>query len=217
MAFTDRIIAPEPPNLPLAPNEYGRPYHDQHSNVLRLFFNRLFNALTALFGPNGARFLDAPHALLMSDQDQTNPSTTAANTLTYNQSVIAQGIEVRNGGELWFSYPGQYLVTFTLQVSNRDNAEHLFEVWAAYNGTNYPLSNTRFDVPERKNVSQWGHVVPAITGIFTVTDPNDDYLSIKWWSDSTLVFLEHYAENTTPTRPAIPSVILTINFVSRLP
>jgi hypothetical protein len=206
-----------PPALPLAPQSYGVQFMDQLTNVMRLYFTRVSGIFNSLLGVNGGTALQNPHALLMSDQDQTNPSTTAANTLTYNQSVIAQGIEVRNGGELWFSYPGQYLVTFTLQVSNRDNAEHLFEVWAAYNGTNYPLSNTRFDVPERKNVSQWGHTAPAITGIFTVSDPSADYLSIKWWSDSTLVFLEHYAENTTPARPAIPSVILTVNFVSRLP
>jgi hypothetical protein len=217
MLVTDKLIAPEPPNLPLAPAEYARPYHDQHSNVLRLFFNRLFNALTALFGPDGARFLSAPHAMLMSDQDQTSGGTTVANTITYNQPVITQGVEVRNGGELWFDAPGQYLVTFTLQVSNRDNAEHLFEVWAAYNGSNFPLSNTRFDVPPRKNATDWGHVAPAITGIFTVTNPDSDYLSIKWWSDSALVFLEHYAAGTAPTRPEIPSVILTVNFVSRLP
>jgi hypothetical protein len=31
------------------------------------------------------------------------------------------------------------------------------------------------------------------------------------------VFLEHYAAGVTPTRPEIPSVIMTINFVSRLP
>jgi hypothetical protein len=29
--------------------------------------------------------------------------------------------------------------------------------------------------------------------------------------------LEHYAAQTTPTRPEIPSIIMTINFVSRLP
>lgn len=205
------------PNLPLAQPEYGRQYQDQLNNVLRLYFNLIDSSVNGVIGTNGGAFIQTPHAMLMSNQDQTSAGTTVANTITYNQPVIQQGIEVRNGGEIWFEKAGNYLVTFTLQVSNRDNAEHLFEVWAAYNGTNYPLSNTRFDVPARKNVSQWGHVVPAITGIFTVEDPDNDYLSIKWWSNSTLVFLEHYAAGTSPARPEIPSVILTVNFVSRLP
>lgn len=207
----------EPPALPLATDQYARPYQDQLNNIQRLFYNRLTQSHNALLGIDGATNLQTPHALLMSDQDQTNAGVTSANTLTYNQAVITQGIEVRNSGELWFDAPGQYLVTFTLQVSNRGNAAQEFEVWAAYDGSNYPLSNTRFDIPARKSGSIWAHIVPAITGIFTVTNPDTEYLTIKWWSGSTDVFLEHYPEGTSPTRPAIPSVIMTVNYISRLP
>jgi hypothetical protein len=211
------INSPPPPRLPDAPPQYQGGTMAGFINVLRLYFNRLSGVLSALFGTDGAIELQTPHAMLMSDVDQTSGGTTVANTVTYNQPVILQGIEVRNGDEIWFEKPGQYLVTFTLQVTNRDNQDHLFEVWAKYNGTNYPLSNTRFDVPQRKSASEWGHIVPAITGIFTVEDPTNDYLSIAWWSDSTLVFLEHYAADTSPDRPEIPSVILTVQGVSRLP
>jgi hypothetical protein len=206
-----------PPRLPSAPSQYEQRFHDQHSDVLRLYFNQLNNAVATVLGTDGAAYLQTPHAMLMSDQDQTSAGITSANILTYNQPVITQGVEVRNGGELWFEQPGQYLVTFTLQVSNRSNAVQEFEVWAGFNGSNYPLSNTRFDIPARKSSDIWAHVVPAITGIFTVSDPSAEYLTIKWWASSVDVFLEHYAANTNPTRPAIPSVIMTINCVSRLP
>ena len=190
---------------------------DNLNNVLRLYFNRLTNLINALLGTNGGVYLQNPHAMLMSNQDQANASITGANILTYNQPVIAQGVEVRNGGEIWFEKTGQYLVTFSLQVTNRSNAAQEFEVWAGYNGSNYPLSNTRFDIPARKSGSVWSHIVPAISGIFTVQNPDTEYLTIKWWASSTDVFLEHYAAGTSPTRPEIPSVILTVNFVSRLP
>ena len=206
-----------PPRLPSAPVQYEPRFHDQHSDVLRLYFNQVNNAVATVIGPNGAAYLQTPHALLMSDQDQTSAGITSANTLTYNQPVITQGIRVENTDEIWFEQAGQYLVTFTLQVSNRSNAVQEFEVWAAYNGTNYPLSNTRFDIPARKSSDIWAHVVPAITGIFTVSDPSAEYLTIKWWASSVDVFLEHYGTNTNPTRPAIPSVIMTINCISRLP
>jgi hypothetical protein len=211
------INSPPPPRLPDAPPQYQGGVMAGFINVLRLYFNRLSGVLSALFGTDGAIELQMPHAMLMSDVDQTSGGTTVANTVTYNQPVILQGIEVRNGDEIWFEKPGQYLVTFTLQVTNRDNQDHLFEVWAKYNGTNYPLSNRRFDVPQRKSATEWGHIVPAITGIFTVEDPTNDYLSIAWWSDSTLVFLQYYAADTSPDRPEIPSVILTVQGVSRLP
>jgi hypothetical protein len=207
----------EPPALPLSPGDYNRPYQDQLNNVHRLFYNRLTNITNTLVSRNGGAYLQMPHAMLMSDQDQSSGGTTVANQLSFNQPVITQGIEVRNTDEIWFELPGQYLVTFTLQVTNRDNAEHVFEVWAGFNGSNYPLSNTRFDIPPRKSSDVWSHIVPAITGIFTVTNPDTDYLTIKWWASSTDVFIEHYAAGTSPTRPEIPSVIMTINFVSRLP
>jgi hypothetical protein len=222
MATNPRALSidnPQPPRLPDAPGDYNRSFVDNLTNILRLYFNRLSNLLNVLTGENGAIELQTPHAMLMSDQDQTNPSITGANIVSYNQPVITQGIEVRgdNNDQIWFEKTGQYLVTFSLQVTNRSNAAQEFEVWAGYNGSNYPLSNTRFDIPARKSTEVWSHIVPAVSGIFTVQNPDTEYLTIKWWASSTDVFLEHYPVNTSPTRPAIPSVILTVNGVSRLP
>jgi len=154
-----------------------------------------------------------PQAMMISDQDQTNASITAENLLTF-APAFSNGITVESGSRIKVPCAGQYLVTFTLQVTNRTNTAAEFEVWAKDTGVNYPLSNTRFDVPARKSASIWSHIVPAITGIFTVDDPTNDYLQGAWWSDNLNVFIQNYAAGTSPTRPAIPSVILTINFVS---
>ena len=154
-----------------------------------------------------------PQAMMISDQDQTNASTTGENLLTF-APAFSNGITVESGSRIKVPCAGQYLVTFTLQVTNRTNTAGEFEVWAKDTGVNYPLSNTRFDVPARKTSSIWSHIVPAITGIFTVDNPINDYLEVAWWSDNLGIYLEHYAAGTSPTRPAIPSVILTINFVS---
>jgi hypothetical protein len=215
MARIDLTPPPRLPDPPPAGVNVG--FFTAFSNVLRLYLSRLYSAVAVLFGTNGGTSLQNPHAMLMSNQDQANPSITGANILTYNQPVITQGVEVRNNGEIWFEKTGQYLVTFSLQVTNRSNTTQEFEVWVGYNGSNYPLSNTRFDIPARKSGSVWAHIVPAISGIFTVQNPDTEYLTIKWWASSTDVFLEHYAAGTSPTRPEIPSVILTVNFVSRLP
>jgi hypothetical protein len=210
---------PPPPRLPDPAPQYETSWARTMANVLRLYFNRLFGVLQALLGANGGTALQMPHAMLMSDQDQMSAGTTVANQLKFDTPVILQGIEVKgvNNDEIHFSKPGQYLVSFSIQVTNRSNADQLFEVWAGFNGQNYPLSNTRYDIPPRKSSSVWAHIVPAITGIFTVTDPDNDYLTIKWWASSTDVFLEHYSAQTSPDRPEIPSIIMTINFVSRLP
>jgi hypothetical protein len=209
----------DPPALPLGPAEYNRPYQDQLNNIQRLFYNRLTNNVNSLLGRDGATYLQTPHAMLMSDQDQMSGGTTVANQLQFDTPVILEGIEIKgvNNDEIHFSKPGQYLVSFSIQVTNRSNAEQLFEVWAGFNGQNYPLSNTRYDIPPRKSSTVWAHIVPAITGIFTVSDPDNDYLTIKWWASSTDVFLQYYPAQTSPDRPEIPSIIMTVNFISRLP
>jgi hypothetical protein len=158
--------------------------------------------------------ISLPQAMLISNLDQDLTSTTTEELLTYDVVALSNGIRVVDNSKIYVPCSGQYLVTFTLQVSNRSNAAQEFEVWAKDTGVNYPSSRTRFDIPARKSGSIWSHIVPAVTGIFTVNDPSTNYLEIAWWASSTNVFLEHYAAESTPTRPEIPSVILTINFVS---
>lgn len=158
--------------------------------------------------------ISLPNAMLISEVDQDLTSTTTEELLTYDVVALSNGIRVVDNSKIYVPCAGQYLVTFTLQVSNRSNAVQEFEVWAKDTGVNYPSSRTRFDIAARKNSSTWAHIVPAVTGIFTVNDPSTNYLEIAWWASSTDVFIEHYAAESTPTRPAIPSVILTINFVS---
>lgn len=155
-----------------------------------------------------------PHAMLLSNVDQANAGITRENLLTYDTVALSNGIRVVDNSKIYVPCSGQYLVTFTLQVSNRSNSVAEFEVWAKDTGVNYPLSNTRFDVLARKSAGVNAHVVPAITGIFTVTDPSVNYLQIAWWSGNIDVYLEQYDAGVSPARPGIPSVILTINFLS---
>ena len=49
--MANELDRPAAPALPLAPEGYERPYMDQNSNVLRLFFNRLVNAFDTLIVP----------------------------------------------------------------------------------------------------------------------------------------------------------------------
>jgi hypothetical protein len=225
------------PALPLPKPAYDYGQMNEFVRALRIYFNQLdsltpnqaesytadnFNGGTftgvGVFGgvlSGFGRGLEVPYAMLMSDQDQTTGGTTSENLVTYNRIIFSDGINVENNSRITFAYPGQYLVTVSLQVTNSDNQIKEFELWAKNTGVNYPLSNTRFDVPATKGMAGFGHLVAAVAGIFTVT--NGEYLEMAWWSDGANVKLEHYAAGTNPTRPEIPSVILTVNFVSALP
>jgi hypothetical protein len=186
-------------------------YLQEELRKLEVVLEGSYGAMTST-GP----YLEMPHAMLMSDEDQANAGTTSENLVTYNTPVWTKGIRVENDSELWFDAPGKYLVTFSLQFTNRGNSAAEIEVWAKRGNTNYPLSNTRYDIESRKSESVWAHQVVAVSGIFDVQNVATDYLQIAWWSSGASVFIEHYAAGTSPTRPEIPSVILTANFVSGL-
>jgi hypothetical protein len=230
------------PALPLPPPDYSPQQQAELLRALRLYFNLLdsftpqqaqsykadqfiggsFEGSTikgsAIQGGMLAGFgngVEVPYALLMSDEDQDSLGITSENIVTLNQVIFGDGVTVEDGSKIRFAYPGQYLVTARFQFANRGNAEQIFEIWAKNTGVNYPLSNTRFDIPARKSVSVYSHVTANISGIFTVT--NGEYLEFAWWSDGADMYIEHYAAGTSPTRPEIPSVIVTVTFVSALP
>lgn len=222
--------------LPIPGSEYDQQYMLQLIRVLGIYFSQL-DSLTPnqaqsyradeffggvfrgdLYGGTIAGFgsgINLPFGILISNQDQSSAGTTVENLITYSSVEESNGVTFE-GSKIRFPNAGYYLITFTLQVTNQTNAIKEFEVWLKDTGTNIDSSNTRFDIPARKSVSIWGHAVPAITSIFAIHDPETEYLEIAWWSESTDVYLEHYAAGTSPTRPAIPSVILTANFISAM-
>ncbi len=135
-------------------------------------------------------------------------------TVDTSQEVASTTIQGSRASKLLFDYAGQYLINVSLQVTNRENVISELEIWAKNTGVNYPLSNTRFDLPGRKSIGVWGHTVPATVGIFTVNNPTVEYLEMAWWAELPEVYLEHYDPRTSPDRPAIPTVILTAAFIS---
>jgi hypothetical protein len=42
----------------------------------------------------------------------------------------------------------------------------------------------------------------------------DDYIELMWRVSDTGVSIEHYSAGTSPTRPAVPSVIFTAQYVA---
>jgi len=147
---------------------------------------------------------------------QTSGTTGGVGLYVVDTSQLTASTTVNGSraSKIVFDHTGQYFVSLRCQGVNEDNSAHQMELWAKDSGVNYPLSNTRYDVPVRINATTWGHVVADISGIFTVTDPANSYLEMAWWSDSSMVYLESAAANTSPTRPAIASVILTVSMLS---
>ena len=204
---------PAAPNIPLAPEVWDARYQDQFANVLRLYFNGLQNITQNLLGPNGGRFMNNPHGGWSSDSDQTAASTTTAYAITFDVTDVADSVYLVSSSRMTVTYSGIYNLQFSIQFANTDTQLHDVDVWAAINGTNVSNSNSRFSIPNRHGGVD-GHTIAALN-LFLTMQAND-YVELYWCTDNTSVRIEHIPVAASPTRPATPSVIATMSFVSSI-
>ena len=206
------IQHPAAPNLPIAPVQYDSRYQEQFNNVLRLYFNRLNTNLSSVFNAFGGRFLDFPHGSFYDVGNQVAVSTTVAYPVRLSSTSYTNGVRVVDDTKVTFSYGGTYNIQYSFQLANYDNAEQDIDIWFAKNGTNIPDSNTRFGMQPRKNVGIPSHTVGTVN-LFVEVKTND-YVELYWRTSHVDAYIQYYGASTSPTRPPIPSVILTVSFVS---
>ena len=202
---------PAVPNLPLAPLEYDPRYQEQFTNILRLYFNRLEVITRNILAPSGGQFVSYPFGAFSSLLDQTAASTTVAYAITFDSTDINQSVEVANNSQIVVLYSGIYNLQFSIQFVNTDTQIHDVDVWAAINGTNVANSNSRFSVPNSHGGVD-GHLIAALNLFLTMQA--GDYVELYWHTTNTAVSVEYLSSGSSPTRPATPSVIATMAFVS---
>jgi hypothetical protein len=110
---------------------------------------------------------------------------------------------------------GLWNIQFSLQFKNTSNDGQDVDIWFRKNGINIANSNSRFHLPARKSSGDPSHLIAAMN--FFASMVANDYIEIMWRTTSTDVSLEHFGTSTSPTRPAVPSAIATMTFVSNLP
>jgi len=208
------LDSPQPPNLPYAPPDWSPQYQEQFNNVLRLYFNRLSNVTKFLLGPDGGRFMSNPFGAWSSDSDQTAVSTTEAYAVTFDVTDISDSVYLANNSQLTVTHPGVYNLQFSIQFANTSVQINDVDVWAAINGTNLDNSNSRFSVPNSHGGVD-GHLIAALN--LFITMQAGDYVELYWHTDNTNVKIEQINSASSPTRPATPSVIATMVFVSSVP
>ena len=118
-------------------------------------------------------------------------------------------------------YSGVYKITYSLQFANTDNAIHDAYVWLKVNGTDVDRSTTDFSIPARKSAGVPSYVCGYSEAVFTVNA--GDSIELYWATDTAAtsggiagVYIYADPAQTVPyARPAIPSAIGSITFVSR--
>lgn len=161
---------------------------------------------------SAAAFTDStPYGAFQDSTDQTAGSTTTAYPVTYNTTDFSNGVSVASNSRLTVKSYGIYNIQFSFQFVNTDSQIHDVDIWFAKNGTNIANSNSRFSIPNSHG-SVDGHLIAAMN--FWVEMQANDYVEIMWRTDNTAVSIQQIPAETSPTRPATPSAIVTMNFVS---
>ena len=185
-----------PPNLPIAPAGYEQRYQDQFMNVLRLFFNRITNKVNS----------PLPHASYYDTTTLTNPVAGAVNLFPFN-SVVSE-YEVTRGvptSKIYINQTGVYNFQFSAQLDKTGGGASAVYIWPRINGVNVPNSASKvvIDGPNAETIPAWNFVLVVEAG---------DYFELAWESSDANVVVAHVA--ATGNIPAIPSIILTVSWVS---
>ena len=212
--LNQQIDLPAPPNLGSPGQAYDSRYFFQSNGSLNVYFVKLRNIFGTLFGPRGGKFVNNPYGAFQDSTDQTAANTTTAYAITFDTTDFSNGVTLSDSSRLNVAQAGIYNLQFSIQFTNTTNASQDVDVWFRKNGTDIAKSNSRFGFAPRKGAGDPFHTIAALN--FFVSLAANDYLQIMWRTTDVGVSIEHYAAGSSPTRPAIPSVIATLSFVSNL-
>ena len=205
--MANEIQRAEPPAIPLAPEQYQRPYMDQHSNVLRLFFNRIVRTLNALLSTDdGGKFLYMPRGLFYSTTNQTAAAINTGYPVEFENTYIGNGVSIVSDTRITVSAAGMYNFQVTLQTEQTRSTDITIYTWINKNGTAVPYGGQEQTVK--------GNAVHAVFWNFSIDLEAGQYIEMYWAVDDTRLSLHTHAP-TTP-HPGVPSAIVAVSFVSNL-
>jgi hypothetical protein len=152
-----------------------------------------------------------PYGAFQDTTDQSIATITATANISLDTTDYSLGTSLVDGYKIKVDYSGLYNVQFSIQFVNTDNNIHDIDIWFRKNNSDVAGSNSKFSVPNRHGGTD-GHLIAALN--FNIELAKDDYVSLAWATSSKDVTVEHLAAQTTPTRPATPSAIVTIQYLS---
>lgn len=209
-----QITTPAQPNLGTPTPAYDQGFFGTSFGGLNVYFNKLTALFATILGPRGGKYVNNPYGAFQDSTDQVAANTTTAYAVTLDTTDFSNGVTLSNSSRLNVSQAGIYDIQFSIQFKNTTNDGQDVDVWFRKNGANIANSNSRFHVVARKSTGDPSHLIAAIN--FFVSLSANDYIEIMWRPSDVGVSIEHFAASSTPTRPAVPSVIATLSFMSNL-
>lgn len=164
-------------------------------------------------GPVGATGATGASGLLQGIYGSYLDTTTQLNStpgqpiaMKLNTVVSQRQVSIVDTTKVRVAVAGTYNIAFSAQMFHNANEATTTDIWLRVNGSDLPLSNTQvtFEKKDFKYVAAWNFMVDLNA---------NDYVQLMWFSNDSTVRVSYSAEAIAPVRPAIPSLILTINQV----
>jgi hypothetical protein len=187
------------PNFPVAPPVYSRANQDQFINVLRLHLNNIANNINA----------PKVHGAFYDTTTQTNPVASAENLMTFDSVIMAYGTKIGSPtSRVYVAETGVYNIQFSAQMDKSGGGSGSAYIWLKVNGTAVANSASKIVIsgPSAETIAAWNFVI-ILSG--------NSYFELAWSSPDTTMLILH--EAAADPIPAIPSVILTVTWVSNIP
>ena len=210
------------PNLPIPTTAYSQTFIESFSNALRLYFNQIDAFTINLSNTEGGASLSFPHIAASDSTDQVATGNDTPTVVKWNTLDSGLGWTLNAPGSAVAGYSGIYTIRYSLQFVNTANAIHNATVWIKVNGADLANSATSFSIPARKTALIPSYVAGYSEATFEIE--SGDEIELYWATDlagnpttpTDGVYIYHDNAQTVPyARPAIPSAIGSITFVSR--
>jgi len=144
-----------------------------------------------------------------SFSDTTNQTANLANTayeVRFNTTDVSKEHYIRNNTEIVSNTTGTFNYAFSMQITSSSSSLHNIYIWVRKNNTDIPNTATILSLSSNKQfvVAAWNFFVDMNAG---------DHLHLMWAVDDTRISI--VAPAATLFCPAVPSVILTVNEISK--
>lgn len=160
---------------------------------------------------NGTKWVgtmgNQPNGCFSSSVSQFVSSTTTAKVIAYETDEIINQVThstTVNPSRVTVQVTGTYLVTFSAQLHG---ASADIDIWLRQNGADVARTNSRSSLQNSGDYR-------ILTVTFIVPAVVNDYFELVQSSTNISAGLFAVSAGTNPTRPSIPSIIITINKIS---
>lgn len=173
------------------------------------YFTNLYVNNIPITGGGGSPGGQAKWGSFWSLQTQTNPTTNGVNIMTYNNyDTLNTGVHYTTGStsRIQVDLSGVYNIQFSAQTNITQGSNGIIFIWLRINGINIPATTGKESVGnDNGQIIAWNYILSLNA---------NDYIELVWSSSDPHIQLLYEAASSSPTKPAIPSVILTVQAVT---